>query len=127
MRILPPVAYEAIASLLRNYDVGIALYKNTNLNNYYCAPNKVYDYLMSGMPVIANDYPGLRKVIEHWRLGACVEDITPALFRQAVERIVLEKRWHNITDEIRRKYSWERQEEILLELFAASHPGILGM
>lgn len=44
VRILPPVAYEAIPNLLRNYDVGIALYKNTNLNNYSCAPNKVYDY-----------------------------------------------------------------------------------
>jgi glycosyltransferase involved in cell wall biosynthesis len=119
VRILSPVAYEAIPNLLRNYDVGIALYKNTNLNNYYCAPNKVYDYLMSGMTVIANDYPGLRKVIEHGRLGACVEDLTPALFRLAVERIVLEKRWNNITDEIRRKYSWEQQEKILLELFAA--------
>lgn len=118
VRILPPVAYEAIPNLLRNYDVGIALYKNTNLNNYYCAPNKVYDYLMSGMTVIANDYPGLRKVIEHGRLGACVEDISPASFRLAVERIVLEKRWNNITDEIRRKYSWEQQEKILLELFA---------
>lgn len=118
VRILPPVAYEAISNLLRNYDVGIALYKNTNLNNYYCAPNKVYDYLMSGMIVIANDYPGLRKVIEQGQLGACVEDITPASFRFAVERIVLEKRWNNITNEIRRRYSWEQQEKILLELFA---------
>jgi hypothetical protein len=118
VRILPPVAYEAISNLLRNYDVGIALYKNTNLNNYYCAPNKVYDYLMSGMMVIANDYPGLRKVIEQGQLGACVEDITPASFRFAVERIVLEKRWNNITNEIRRRYSWEQQEKILLELFA---------
>jgi glycosyltransferase involved in cell wall biosynthesis len=117
IRILPPVAYDEIPSLLKNYHIGIALYKNTNLNNYYCAPNKVYDYLMSGMAVIANDYPGLRKVLEDRRLGACLTEVTPASFENAVNRILREKRWQNITDDVRRSYSWEQQEQKLLALF----------
>lgn len=110
IRLLPPVPYEGIPALLEAYQIGIALYKNTNLNNYYCAPNKVYDYLMSGMAVIANDYPGLRKVLEDERLGACVSEVTPASMAEAVERIVSEQRWDNITDEVRQRYSWEAQE-----------------
>lgn len=115
VRILPPVAYHEIPKLLDQYHIGIALYKNTNLNNYYCAPNKVYDYLMSGMAVIANDYPGLHKVIEDNRVGACVADLTPASFEGAVRRIAEERRWDNITDTIRRKYCWEAQEARLVE------------
>lgn len=118
IRILPPVAYEEIPELLQGYHIGIALYKNTNLNNYYCAPNKVYDYLMSGMAVIANNYPGLRKVLEDEKLGACLEEVTPASLREAVERISSERRWDNITERIRRKYSWEAQEQTLLDLFS---------
>lgn len=117
IRMLPPVAYEKIPSLLKNYQIGIALYKNTNLNNYYCAPNKIYDYLMSGMSVIANDYPGLRTVLEGGGLGACVEDVTPNSMRKAVERIHSDKRWKNITDDIRKRYSWQQQEKKLVELF----------
>ncbi len=117
IRILPPVAYDEIPVLLENYHIGIALYKNTNLNNYFCAPNKVYDYLMSGMAVIANDYPGLRKVLEDRRLGACLTEVTPASFGNAVNRILREKRWQNITDDVRRSYSWEQQEQKLLALF----------
>lgn len=115
VRLLPPVPYEGIPALLEDYRIGIALYKNTNLNNYYCAPNKVYDYLMSGMAVIANDYPGLNQVLEVGRLGACVAEVTPASIANAVGRIVSEERWNNITDEVRRRYSWEAQEHRLLD------------
>jgi glycosyltransferase involved in cell wall biosynthesis len=120
IRILPPVAYEEIPDLLKGYHIGIALYKNTNLNNFYCAPNKVYDYLMSGMAVIANDYPGLHKVLEGGRVGACVKELTPTSFRDAVELILHENRWTNITDELRDNYSWERQEKKLLAVLAGN-------
>jgi glycosyltransferase involved in cell wall biosynthesis len=116
VRILPPVPYDHIPSLLERYLIGIAFYKNTNLNNYFCAPNKVYDYIMSGMAVIANDYPGLRSVLEDNRLGVCVRDITPSSIESAVSRIVSEARWNNITEETRRRYSWESQEAILRDI-----------
>jgi len=117
VRILPAIPSSEIPALLRDYHIGIALYRNTGLNNYYCAPNKVYDYLMHGMPVIANDYPGLRRVIEDNRVGACVERIDKASLHSAINRIVSERRWENITPELRRRYSWEQQETRLLGAF----------
>ncbi|MEM1084366.1 MAG: glycosyltransferase [Verrucomicrobiota bacterium] len=117
VRILPPVPYAEIPELLRSYDIGIALYRNTNLNNYYCAPNKVYDYLMNGMPVIANDYPGLVSVLEENKVGACISDVGAAEIRSAIDRIVDERRAGNITDELRKKYCWEAQEKRYLEIF----------
>jgi len=110
VRILPPVPYREIPNLLTSYDIGVALYRNTNLNNYYCAPNKVYDYLMNGMPVISNNYPGLVNILEKNLVGACVEDVTLPAVKKAIGQIVDEKRWQNITDDLRRRYSWEEQE-----------------
>jgi glycosyltransferase involved in cell wall biosynthesis len=122
LRILPAVPYDQISELLKNYLIGIAFYKNTNLNNYFCAPNKVYDYLMSGMTVIANDYPGLRSVLEVQKLGACVSEVTPKDMQHAISRILSENRWTNITDEVRHQYSWEAQESKLLEICNPSSP-----
>ena len=85
------------------------------LNNYYCAPNKVYDYLMNGMPVISNNYPGLVSVLEKNSVGACVEEVTLPAVKKAITQIVEEKRWQNITDELRRRYSWEEQEKSYLK------------
>ena len=117
VRILPAIPSSEIPELLRDYHIGIALYRNDNLNNYYCAPNKVYDYLMNGMPVIANDYPGLRAVLEDNRVGACIENVDEASLREAIHRIVEERRWENITEELRHRYSWEAQEHRLLSVF----------
>ncbi len=117
IRLLPAVPYPEIPELLESYHIGVSLYRNTNLNNYYCAPNKLYDYLMSGLPVITNRYPGLVKVIETNRVGACLEQVNADEIPKAVDSIVRERRWENITDELRRRYCWEQQVPDFLGVF----------
>lgn len=120
VRILPAVSYVEIPKLLESYHIGVALYRNTNLNNYYCAPNKVYDYLMNGMPVITNRYPGLVSVIDANRVGVCIDEVSATEIREAIDVICRERRWENITTEIRRRYCWERQESDYLKVFGIS-------
>jgi glycosyltransferase involved in cell wall biosynthesis len=117
VRLRPAIAYGDMSKLIAEYHVGIALYKNDNLTNYYCAPNKIYDCLMSGVPVIANDYPGPLQVLENGKVGACIKAVDVDSFRTALERIVSEQRWNNITDEVRRRYSWEAQRAGFIALF----------
>ena len=117
VRLLPPVPYPKIPAVLADYHIGVALYRNTDLNNYYCAPNKVYDYLMNGMPVIANRYPGLVSVIEKNRVGVCVDTVDETSLGQAIATIVSNRMWENITPELRRRYSWEQQVTQYLEVF----------
>ena len=101
IRILPAIPHGEMSNLIQDYHIGIALYKNDNLCNYFCAPNKVYDYIMNGVPVLANDYPGLLQVLEGDGVGACVEKVEYADFSAALDKIVDENRWDNITEEIR--------------------------
>lgn len=117
VKVCDSIPYSQMGETIRKYHIGIALYKNNNLCNYYCAPNKVYDYLMSGVPVIANNYPGLLKVLEEGKLGVCIKEVDLENFRIALQRIVNECLWENITDEVRNKYSWEAQVPGYLALF----------
>jgi len=107
IRVMPPVAHNDIYSFLENYDVGLAFYKNTNLNNYYCAPNKVYDYIQLGMPVITNNYPGLTEIIGDNKIGVCIPEVNTLQLQMAVKDI----QGHHILipDTVRRRYSWEHQ------------------
>jgi glycosyltransferase involved in cell wall biosynthesis len=117
VRLLPAVPYRDIPKLLAHYHIGIALYRNTNLNNYYCAPNKVYDYIMNGIPVITNHYPGLVNVVEANKVGACLSEVNNTEIQQAVKIIFEEKRWRNINEDLRLRYCWERQEAGYLSVF----------
>ncbi len=117
IRVLPPIPHKEIYEFLKNYDIGLAFYKNLNLNNYYCAPNKVYDYLQMGLPLISNDYPGLKDVIEKNNVGVCLSDVTPENIRDAVRYIIDNNIFANINEKVRKRYSWENQEQGYLDLF----------
>ena len=43
--------------------IGIVNYADNCLNNIYCAPNKIYEYSAFGVPMLANDIPGLRYTV----------------------------------------------------------------
>ena len=117
IRILPPVPYLQIGEFLKDYHIGLAFYKNINLNNFYCAPNKVYDYLMQGMPVITNDYPGLIAVIARNRVGVCIDTVDNISIDAAIHKIIADRMWENITAELRGRYCWEKQETKYLAMF----------
>jgi len=117
VRLGGPVPYSDIPRVLARYDVGLAFYDNTNLNNYFCAPNKIYDYLMCRLPVIANDYPGLRQLLEANGVGCCLADLRAESFRQAFLRLAEGRLRDHITDEFRRRHSWEYQAAAYLDLW----------
>jgi glycosyltransferase involved in cell wall biosynthesis len=121
MRILPPIDDSLIYNVFPSYTAGIAFYPHTELNNYFCAPNKVYQYLQGGMAVITTDNPGLRERLERYKIGICLKDITPGSIKRAIKKIVELRYCDNITAEIKRKYSWEAIENIFLSIFNESH------
>ena len=50
-------------------DVGLCLIENTCLSYYYSLPNKLFEYLLSGLPVLVNDMPEQRSVVERYECG----------------------------------------------------------
>lgn len=65
----PAVSREVLPNYIASATLGLVLYLNTSRNNYCCAPNKLYAYLMAGIPVVGSDFPGLREDIEGNRVG----------------------------------------------------------
>jgi len=54
-------------------DIGILSYDYSRLNNIYCAPNKLYEYSMFGLPMLCNDVVGLVFTIGNVKAGLCVD------------------------------------------------------
>ncbi len=66
------VPKEEVAEILWMCDVGIVTYRNTGLNNMYCAPNKVYEYAYAGLPMLATCQPPLKSLFEAEGIGEIV-------------------------------------------------------
>jgi glycosyltransferase involved in cell wall biosynthesis len=69
-------------------DVGLITYQAVDLNNYYCSPNKLFDYIVAGLPIIANDLPFLRKMITTYGLGLIGDMNTPEQIAILISRLL---------------------------------------
>ena len=104
--------YINIPEYVASSDIGIAFYDNTNINNYFCASNKVYDFITLNKQIITNNYPGLR-FIEKNRYGVCLDQITPEHIANAILRLPVSN-YKAIDND---KYLWENQEEKFLSIY----------
>lgn len=53
--------------------IGIATYDDSSLNTIFCAPNKIYEYALKGVPILARDIPGLKNTVGNHNIGICVD------------------------------------------------------
>lgn len=81
-----PVGKDRLAGLMAATDVGMQVLANVPAFYYGTSPNKFFDYLASGLPVL-NNYPGwLAGLIEDNGCGFAVPPDDPAAFADALER-----------------------------------------
>ena len=81
-----PVPKHRLAGLMEAADIGLQILANVPAFYYGTSPNKFFDYLAAGLPVLSN-YPGwvCDLVAEH-RCGFAVPPNDPVAFADALER-----------------------------------------
>jgi glycosyltransferase involved in cell wall biosynthesis len=108
------VPYADILRYMAAGDIGTAFYSNINVNNYYCASNKMFEYIALEKPVLTNNYPGLLEYVEKFRQGICLNEITPTNLAKAYADACNPR----AVTRGARKFFWEHEEHALLRMYA---------
>lgn len=119
---LPPVPSEELASYTVDADIGVILFENTCLNNYYSLPNKLFEYMMASVPIVSSSFPELQSVIREAACGltvntGCKEEISDAivqLHESPAKRIAFGKSGRGMALS---KYNWEQQRSLLTAVY----------
>lgn len=83
---LAPVSKSDLAGLLAASDIGMQILANIPAFYFGTSPNKFFDYIASGLPVL-NNYPGwLADLITEHKCGFAVEPDSPEAFALALEQ-----------------------------------------
>jgi len=81
---VPPMSKRSLARILPGMDAGMQILKNVPAFYYGTSPNKFFDYLACGLPVL-NNYPGwLADLIRQHECGLAVPPDDPGAFADAV-------------------------------------------
>jgi len=86
-------------------------------------PNKLFEYMAAGIPVIASDFPLWRHIIEESHCGILVEPMNPVALAEAIitvlqqpeEAEAMGRRGREATE---KKFRWENEKQKLLNLYA---------
>lgn len=120
--VLPRVPYEELPPYTASADIGVLLYRNDCRNNFYCAPNKLFEYMMMGLPVIAPNFPGMIALVEGEAVGLCVNPESPRDIASAVNRLARDEQARlrmkaNGLRASRERYNWEVEFRLLVERY----------
>ncbi len=122
-----PVPLDELPAHTRSADLGLVLYEGRGLNYRYALPNKLFEYIMAGVPVLASDLPEMRAVVEPRGVGRLIADPAPeAIARAAGEMLADRAALEAMAGRCReaaRELCWESEEKELVALYAALEHG----
>ena len=72
-----PVAPDAIAQTINDYDIGLFLLPPVNLNYTMALPNKFFEFIMAGLAVAIGPSPAMAALVRRYDLGVVAEDFAP--------------------------------------------------
>jgi glycosyltransferase involved in cell wall biosynthesis len=87
VHILPPVPWDELVSWSAAADVGVIPYQPVDFNHKVCSPNKLFEFISAGLPILANDLPFLTTMIEGEGFGIIRKMETPADMARAINEM----------------------------------------
>lgn len=119
---LPRVPFQALHEVTCSADLGLCIIKPTGRSFAWSMPNKLFEYMMAGLPVLAGDTPEIRRVIEATDAGLIVDPLDSDAITAALAQLLSDPgRRDEYAAAARfaaRRNCWEVESQGLLELYA---------
>lgn len=110
---------------LRQYtllaDLGVTLDKPTNINYRFSLPNKIFDYINAGIPVLCSDLPEVARIVRDHKVGMVIDSFEPEKIAQAIQTALNSpeyKVWESNTLKAGEELCWETDEVNLKAVYS---------
>jgi glycosyltransferase involved in cell wall biosynthesis len=123
VHMVPAVPQDELLYWTQAADAGVIPYPAVDLNHRFCSPNKLFEFIQAGLPIVANDLPYLRDVVGGEQIGALAPIEDPAAFANAIDDVLAaddasNRAYRSRIAEIADRYSWRTQGEHLRQIYA---------
>lgn len=121
--VLPPVPPSELLEWTASSDVMVMAIQPTSLNHRFTTPQKLFEALAAGVPVVASDLPGMADIITATMTGVMCDATSPASIAAAIGE-VLQQPLADLTamrerarQAAQETYNWDRQVTTLFDVY----------
>lgn len=122
VRIYPKMPFEELRQYTANVDLGLSLDKPLHLNYTLSLPNKLFDYIHAGVPVLVSDLPELRRVVNEYHVGWIAPKVEPEVLANEIARALASKEYDQMKRNCltaREKLNWQQESQILRRIYTS--------
>ncbi|PGA15753.1 glycosyltransferase [Bacillus mycoides] len=121
VKFIPKVPVNELLHYTKNAYLGFQVLNNVCFNHYSASSNKLFEYMMSGVPVVACSFPEIQRVVENEHVGVCIDSHNPASIAEGVNYILEHPEEREKMKEncfiARNNYNWENEKEIFINIY----------
>lgn len=130
--VLAAVRPSELVSWTASADVCLMPIQPTSLNHRYSTPQKLFESIAAGVPVVASDLPGMAGVVREIEAGALCDPTSPTSIAEAIRSVLAADeptsaaRRARILAAAHERYNWEAQADVLFDVYGnllALRPG----
>ncbi len=112
------VPFNDLKHITKFFDLGLSFEENSCLAYRYSLPNKVFDYIHAGIPVLSSDLPEMSNFIISNKVGQTLSSREPKIIAKQILALISNKnQYRKDIEKTKNKYCWQKEEKKLLKLF----------
>lgn len=115
---IPKQSPENLIHYTANANLGLTLDKDTNINYRFSLPNKLFDYIHAGVPVLASPLVEIQKIITEYNIGCCIENHNPKHIAEKMQFMLADspdrENWKKNLIFAAKQLNWEEEQKKLI-------------
>lgn len=110
-----------VKKVLRDSKVGLVIFYPVQ-NHINSQPNKMFEYMSAGIPIITSNFKLWREIVEENRCGICVDPLDPEEIGKNINYLInnpveANKMGIRGREAVKNKYNWSIEEDKLCKLY----------
>jgi len=112
---------DELRSITQQAYIGVTLFDDTGLSNYYSLANRFFDYLHAGIPQLCVNYPVYKEINEKYGIAVLTDVTSAKKISSLLNNLLINEVEYKILQQncmqARQKLNWQEEEKKLIQFY----------